>query len=109
MTADLATLRCEACAPGTLPNPSERNEELAKQLDPGWELDRDHIRRSFTLKTFQQAFDLASKVAVIAEEEGHHPDLELGWGYLNVILKTHVAKGLTDNDFIMAAKIDAVA
>lgn len=57
---------------------------------------------------FRSAFAKATAIALLAEQEGHHPDIEVGWSYLRVRLTTHAAKGLTDNDFIMAAKIDSL-
>jgi 4a-hydroxytetrahydrobiopterin dehydratase len=80
------------------------------ELDDGWHLEKDkRIVREFKFPDFKKAFDLATSIAGLAESEGHHPDLEIGWGRLNISLTTHVAGGLTRNDFIMAAKIDELA
>lgn len=67
------------------------------------------IRKGYVLRNFRDAVGFTIKIGMLAEQEGHHPDLELGWGYVNVTLTTHVANGLTENDFIMAAKIDKIA
>lgn len=106
---ELASRKCEACEAGTPPLDQRRAKELHAQLDPDWKLNSDHLERLFKFKNFRDAFALASKVADIAESEGHHPDLVVSWGKLVVTLKTHSIGGLSDNDFIMAAKIDQLA
>jgi 4a-hydroxytetrahydrobiopterin dehydratase len=103
---ELASRKCEDCAPGTPPLEADRVEELRREVDSAWELDDRSIVREFKFKNFRDAFGLATRVALLAEEQGHHPDLEVGWGRVSIALTTHTAKGLTDNDFIMAAKID---
>jgi 4a-hydroxytetrahydrobiopterin dehydratase len=109
-TEELASRRCEACVPGTPPLDEERAAELHGQVDSAWERDGNKkLRREFSFKNFRDAFGFVSRIALIAEAEGHHPDLELGWGRVAVDLTTHAAKGLTDNDFIVAAKIDRLS
>ena len=103
---DLASQKCEVCVPGTPSIDHARASELLSQLDPAWKLEETRIRRRFKFRNFRDALALANKIGDLAEAEGHHPDLGVGWGYLNVTLTTHAANGLTDNDFIMAAKID---
>jgi 4a-hydroxytetrahydrobiopterin dehydratase len=78
---------------------------------PGWKLDANasKISRDFTFKDFAQALVFVNKVGAIAESEGHHPDIELGWGKVGISLTTHAIHGLSENDFIMAAKIDKIA
>lgn len=101
---------CEACTAGTPPIDAARIADLHPQVDPGWELQEGvRIRRSFKFRDFRDAFGFAARVALLAEAEGHHPDFELGWGRVTLSLTTHKAKGLTDNDFILAAKIDRLA
>ena len=77
---------------------------------PHWVLKDDATRsgRSFEFKNFAQALEFVNKVGALAEEEGHHPDISLGWGYCTVLFYTHKIKGLHENDFIMAAKTDAL-
>ena len=104
--SDLASRKCEACHSGTPPLDPEGAAALHRQLHPDWVLHSDRIVRVFKLPNFRDAFGLATRVALLAEEEGHHPDFEVGWGRLSLTLTTHAAKGLTENDFIMAAKID---
>lgn len=103
---ELHELKCETCVPGTPSLDRSRSKELHSQIDPSWELEDDEIERKFKFSDFKEAFDFAGLIAALAEEEGHHPDLKVGWGYVKVRLKTHAAKGLTENDFILASKID---
>ncbi len=104
---DLVARRCVACTPGTPPLEEARAAELQAQLDAAWSREGNRrLRRTFEFRNFRDAFGFTARVALLAEAEGHHPDLELGWGRLAVALTTHAAKGLTDNDFILAAKID---
>ena len=105
----LAEKKCEPCGPDTKPLSPEAITELLAQT-PGWALDPDGkaIERRFTFKNFKQALALVGKVSAIAEEEGHHPDIALGWGYAGFRLLTHSIDGLHENDFIMASKINAL-
>jgi 4a-hydroxytetrahydrobiopterin dehydratase len=104
---ELAKRKCEACAPGTPSLDEAAAAALHAQVDPGWERDgTSMLRRAFEFPNFRDAFGFATRVALLAEDQGHHPDLEVGWGRVAVSLTTHAAGGLTDNDFIMAAKID---
>lgn len=88
----------------------EKAEELLKELNSEWMLiDGGRIlARTFRFSDFMGPMNLANKVAEIAEAEGHHPDLTIGWGSLGVELMTHAVGGLTENDFIVAAKIDQI-
>ncbi|MHB1526916.1 MAG: 4a-hydroxytetrahydrobiopterin dehydratase [Candidatus Dormibacteria bacterium] len=106
---ELAGERCQACSSGTPPLQAADLAELLAQLDPAWELSPGLLRRHFGLPDFAASFTLATRLALLAEREGHHPDLHLGWGHLDVDLTTHAAGGLTRNDFVMAAKIDRLA
>jgi 4a-hydroxytetrahydrobiopterin dehydratase len=82
-------------------------EQLIPEI-PGWTLDEDAagIRRKFPFPDFASAMRFAARVGEIAEAEGHHPDLSIGWGYCTVVFRTHAIRGLHENDFIMAAKVD---
>jgi 4a-hydroxytetrahydrobiopterin dehydratase len=105
--SELAKRRCEVCAPGTPPIQEARAAELEAQLDPAWDREGTmRLRRELRFRNFRDAFGFTARVALLAEAEGHHPDLELGWGRVAVALTTHAAGGPTDNDFILAAKID---
>lgn len=107
---DLATRSCKDCAPGSVRLMESQAAELHLQIDAAWERDADRvIRRVFTFSNFREPFVLATQIALLAESQGHHPDLEVSWGKLAVTLTTHHAGGLTESDFIMAAKIDGFA
>jgi 4a-hydroxytetrahydrobiopterin dehydratase len=84
-----------------------RANELLRELDDGWHLNADgHLERLYRLQNFAQAMAFANKVANIAEEEGHHPDLYIAWGKCKVEIWTHKISGLTESDFYFAAKAD---
>jgi 4a-hydroxytetrahydrobiopterin dehydratase len=106
-TADeLEALGCVACE-GIGSAFDEPTAAAWSELVPEWERDgASSIARTFAFRTFRQAFDFASKVADIADEQGHHPDLEVGWGRCSVRLTTHALGGLTENDFVLAAHVD---
>ncbi len=104
----LAGERCQACHGDTPPLPEAEVEELLEQLSGAWDRSGALIRRHIQTRDFAESFSLATRVALLAEREGHHPELQVGWGHLVVELTTHAAGGLTRNDFIMAAKVDRV-
>ena len=84
-----------------------RASELLRELGDGWRLnDAGHLEREYRVRDFRQAMELANKVAEIAEQEGHHPDLRVAWGRCAVEIWTHKIKGLTESDFYFAAKAD---
>ena len=89
--------------------PLERSdaEKLLKEI-AGWTLSEDgkRIMRDFSFKNFVEAIQFANEITPIAEAEGHHPDLSIGWGRVQVALSTHTVGGLSENDFILAAKIN---
>jgi 4a-hydroxytetrahydrobiopterin dehydratase len=71
-------------------------------------IDEHHLNRTFTFPDFKQALDFVNRVGALAEEQGHHPDIMLAWGKVEITMWTHKINGLTESDFIMAAKIDAL-
>lgn len=106
----LAEQRCVPCEGGVEAFTDAHEEELLKDVTD-WELIREgthHIRRTFTFKDFAEAMAFARQVGDIAESEQHHPDLHISYGKVIVELSTHKVKGLTKNDFIVAAKTDAL-
>jgi 4a-hydroxytetrahydrobiopterin dehydratase len=106
----LASHHCEACEQGTPPMEEQQAALLTAELHPGWKREATTtLRRRLHFEDFKDAFGFATRIALVAEEEGHHPDLEIGWGKVAVALTTHSSGGLTRNDFIMAAKIDRLA
>jgi 4a-hydroxytetrahydrobiopterin dehydratase len=110
MTATLVEKTCTPCRGGVPPLTRQEAEAFLAQA-PQWTLvDEAHrIERTFRFKNFGEALEFAKKVGQLAEAEGHHPDISFGWGYATVSLRTKKIKGLHENDFIMAAKIDRIA
>jgi 4a-hydroxytetrahydrobiopterin dehydratase len=107
---ELTRKRCQPCE-GGIPALSREEAEATVRNVEGWTLDPDgkRITRSWTVKNFMAGIDFFNKVASIAEEEDHHPDLHLeGYRKVTIALSTHAVKGLTENDFILAAKINEV-
>jgi 4a-hydroxytetrahydrobiopterin dehydratase len=110
MTPTLVEKSCTPCRGGIPPLSRQEAEALQAQA-PEWQLlDEAHrIERTFRLGNFGEALRFVQKVGELAESEGHHPDISFGWGYATVSLRTKKIKGLHENDFIMAAKIDRLA
>ncbi len=110
MTEALVAKTCTACRGGVPPLSRQEAEALLAQA-PEWALvDEAHrIERAFKFRNFREALALVRDVGGLAEAEGHHPDISFGWGYATVSLSTRTIKGLHENDFIMAAKIDRLA
>lgn len=110
--AKLSEQKCVPCEGGTPPLESARVAELAKQVDPAWAVvpetasEAMRIRRNFKFKNFVEAMKFVNHVAEIAESEGHHPDLHIFYNKVLIELWTHAVSGLSENDFILAAKID---
>jgi 4a-hydroxytetrahydrobiopterin dehydratase len=107
------TLVQKACTPcrGGVPTLTPEEAENLRGQAPDWAFQDDahRIERAFRFKNFREALTFVSEVGELAEAEGHHPDLAFGWGYAKVSLQTKKIKGLHENDFIMAAKIDRIA
>jgi 4a-hydroxytetrahydrobiopterin dehydratase len=110
MAANLADKACIPCRGGIPPLEVAAAKQLLSQA-PSWTLmdDAHRIERTFRFPDFKGAIAFVNKVAEIAEAEGHHPDIHFGWGYATVSMHTHKIKGLHENDFIMAAKINRLA
>jgi 4a-hydroxytetrahydrobiopterin dehydratase len=109
MATPLAQRHCVECKPGTAPLGRAEVERLLADV-PGWQVEEadGHLRltRKVKFKGFMPGVDLVNRIARIAEAEGHHPDLQLTYGSLTIWLWTHAAGGLTDNDFILAARLE---
>lgn len=106
MTEHLADKKCVPCRGGTPPLRGKELETLHNSV-PAWTVTNEHqIHREFRFPDFRQALDFVNRVGDIAESEGHHPDILLSWGKAEITLWTHKIDGLTESDFIMAAKID---
>lgn len=104
---ELAQKKCVACEGNVAPFNREEAQVLMKQLS-GWTLSGDDrwISKEFKFKDFAEALAFVNKVGRVAEEEGHHPDVQVSWGKVVTELTTHAIDGLSENDFILAAKID---
>lgn len=106
--SELASKTCVPCKGGTPPLKGEELEGLRRQV-PEWEIvEEHHLRRRFRFKNFREALGFVNRVGDLAEEQGHHPDIGFGWGYAEISVWTHKIDGLTESDFIFAAKVDAL-
>lgn len=109
-TDQLLAKKCKPCEGGVAPCTIEEANQQLQRLE-GWQLTREgqRIRKQWTVQNFMAGMDFFNKVAAVAEEDGHHPDLHIE-GYRNVSIElwTHAIGGLSENDFILAAKIDQV-
>ena len=104
--SDLAQLTCVPCRGGVPPLTAEEIRPLQKQV-PQWNVvNNHHIERQFSFPDFKTALDFVNRVGNLAEEQGHHPDILLAWGKVGITIWTHKIDGLTESDFILAAKID---
>jgi 4a-hydroxytetrahydrobiopterin dehydratase len=107
--SDLATKNCVPCRGGTPPLKGEALAALASRV-PQWKVANEHhITRAFKFPDFVQALAFVNRVGELAEQQGHHPDILLAWGKAEITLWTHAVNGLSESDFIMAAKIDQLA
>ena len=108
--SQLAARHCEVCTADTPLLSREEVAQLLPDLGSAWTVaDGRRLHRALRFADFAGAFALTTRIAAVAEEEGHHPELTVGWGHLDVDITTHAAGGLTTNDFILAAKVDALA
>jgi 4a-hydroxytetrahydrobiopterin dehydratase len=101
--SELASKTCVACKSGTPPLKGEDLEGLQRQVP-----DEHHLRRRFRFENFREPLSFVNRVGELAEEQGHHPDIGFGWGYAEISVWTHKIDGLTESDFIFAAKVDAL-
>ena len=106
--SELASKTCVPCKGGTPPLKGEKLEGLRRQV-PEWEVVEEyHLRRRFRFKNFRESLLFVNRVGELAEEQGHHPDIGFGWGYAEISVWTHKINGLTESDFIFAAKVDTL-
>lgn len=106
---DLLSKKCIPCSIGADPLNSGEIQEYMKNLKGDWKVVEDrYIEKTYRFKDFREALDFTNKVGELAEAEGHHPDIFLAWGRVVIKLLTHKIKGLHENDFILAAKIDQI-
>src|SRR5688500_7016130 len=105
--SELAHRKCKSCEGGVDPLKPTEVELLLKQLS-GWSLTEGRIVKSFSFKNYHEAMAFVNATAWISHREDHHPDLTVGYNDVRVAYQTHAVKGLSENDFICAAKIDAL-
>ena len=109
MESALASKTCVPCRGGVPPFKGAELAALAKQVD-GWAVvEEHHVTKTFKFPDFRQALNFVNKVGELAEEQGHHPDIYLAWGKAEIKIWTHKIDGLTESDFILAAKIDQLS
>ena len=106
--SELASKKCVPCKGGVPPLKGEALQTLQRQVE-GWNvMEEHHLFKSFKFPDFSKALDFVNKVGAIAEEQGHHPVITLAWGKAEITIYTHKINGLTESDFILAAKIDTI-
>lgn len=104
---DLAQKKCIPCEGGMPPLNEGEIEKLLKHVD-GWEVEDNRLTKQFNFKNFREAMGFVNKIAEIAESEGHHPDISIHYNQVNIELWTHAINGLSENDFIVSAKIESI-
>lgn len=105
--SDLANKTCIPCQGGVPPLAGDELRQLQEQLGGDWQVVEDHhLHKTWGFENFKEALAFVNRIGDLAEQEGHHPDLQLSYGRVAVDLHTHKIDGLTESDFIMAAKID---
>ncbi len=107
--SSLTQKRCVPCSTGVDRLSGPGLARLAEQLPPGWRVvDSLRLEKDFKFTNFREAMDFTNRVGELAEAEGHHPDIHLSWGNTKLVLWTHKVGGLTESDFILAAKADGL-
>jgi 4a-hydroxytetrahydrobiopterin dehydratase len=106
MTA-MSRRKCVPCHGGAEPLNGQKLRTLTQELGGGWEAVKEHhLEKSYRFKNFREALDFTNRVGELAEAQGHHPDIYLAWAKVTLSIWTHKIDGLTENDFVLAAKID---
>jgi 4a-hydroxytetrahydrobiopterin dehydratase len=110
---DLKNKKCVPCEGGVPSLDLNEIHKYQKKVD-GWDVKPNekkiyYLQKNFTFKNFLESQNFVNKVGTISENEGHHPDITFGWGYAKIIITTHAIEGLSENDFILAAKIDQIS
>ena len=109
MKCSLADRECVPCKGGVPPLAGDELLRLHRELDNEWELvDEHHLLKRYAFKNFRDALEFTNRVGALAEAQGHHPDIELRWGAVVLKIRTHKIDGLTESDFVLAAKADKV-
>ena len=105
---DLAQMSCVPCRGGVPPLQGEALDRISAQVADWNVVNGHHIEREFKFPNFQRALEFTNQVGALAEAEGHHPDIYLAWGKVGIKIWTHKIDGLTESDFVLAAKIDGL-
>ena len=110
--SSLKDKKCVSCEGGIIPFDISEIHKYQRKVD-GWDIlknDKNNffIEKNFKFKNFKESQDFVNSVGKISEDEGHHPDIIFGWGYAKINITTHAIEGLSENDFILAAKIDQI-
>lgn len=107
MASELAKMECIPCKGGVPPLKGKEITDLLKKLGGSWKaVEEHHLEKEFRFDDFASALAFVNKVGELAEEQGHHPDIYLAWGKVRITIWTHKIDGLTESDFVLAAKID---
>ena len=111
--SDLLNKKCIPCEGGTFPFDISEIHKYQKKVD-GWSVNQNErqiyfLEKKFMFKNFIKSQNFIIKVGEISEQENHHPDISFGWGYAKILITTHAIEGLSENDFILAAKIDQIS
>ena len=111
--SDLLDKKCIPCEGGAIPFDTSEIHKYQKKVD-GWDIIKNEkkihfLEKNFKFKNFLESQNFITKVAKISESENHHPDILFGWGYAKISITTHAIEGLSENDFILAAKIDQIS
>ena len=112
MKEDLSIKKCIPCEGNTIPFDVEEIHKYLKKID-GWDVKSNedknfYLEKNFKFKNFLKSQEFINVVGKISEDEGHHPDISFGWGYAKISIFTHAIEGLSENDFILASKIDKI-
>ena len=110
--SELLKKKCVPCEGGILPFDISEIHKYQKKVD-GWQINKEKkkiffLNKKFSFKNFLESQKFINEVGKISEKEGHHPDIKFGWGYAEIKITTHAIEGLSENDFILAAKIDQI-
>ena len=110
MQSALAEFECVPCKGGVPPLDAVASTALLERLGGGWQvIDNHHLTKTYAFKDFAEALAFVNRAGALAEAQRHHPDMYLAWGKVRVDIWTHKIKGLTESDFVLAAKMDRVA
>lgn len=105
--SELSQKACVPCTGGVPRLDDDEQRALLEKLGGGWSVkDGHHLEKAYSFKDFKEALAFTNKVGALAESEGHHPDIYLAWGRVRLTVWTHKIDGLTESDFVLAAKVD---